>query len=63
MLAAAHIDDYAAGKVKRHELTLKRKEDDRTRLSDTQGANLGPVYLTFKDGEDIEKKMNEITTT
>lgn len=33
VLASAHIDDYANGLIKRHELTLKKKEEDRTKLS------------------------------
>ena len=63
ILASAAVDDYASGKIMKHELTIKKKEEDRTRLSDTQGANLGPVFLTFKDGEEIEKRMSDITET
>ena len=63
ILASAAVDDYATGKIKRHEYTIKKKEEDRTRLSDTQGANLGPVFLTFKGGEDIAKRMTDITET
>ena len=35
ILASAHIDDYANNKIKRHEHTIKKKEEDRTKLSDT----------------------------
>ncbi len=56
----ASVQDYENGLIKRHELTIKKKEEDRTKLSDSQNANLGPVFLTFKDGESIEKKMMEI---
>jgi len=63
IVAMASVEDYEQGLIKRHELTIKKKEEDRTRLSDTQNANLGPVFLTFKDGEDIEKKMMEIALT
>ena len=60
ILAMASVDDYENGLIKRHELTIKKKEEDRTKLSDIQNANLGPVFLTFKDGEDIQKRMMEI---
>ena len=50
IMAMASVEDYEQGRIKRHELTIKKKEEDRTRLSDTQNANLGPVFLTFKDG-------------
>jgi uncharacterized protein (DUF1015 family) len=56
----ASVEDYEKGLIKRHELTIKKKEEDRTKLSDTQNANLGPVFLAFKGGEDIEKRMMEI---
>lgn len=60
IVGMASIEDYENGLIKRHELTIKKKEEDRTKLSDTQNANLGPVFLTFKDGEEIEKRMMEI---
>jgi uncharacterized protein (DUF1015 family) len=60
IMAMASVEDYENGIIKRHELTIKKKEEDRTRLSDTQNANLGPVFLAFKDGEGIEKRMMEI---
>jgi uncharacterized protein (DUF1015 family) len=63
IMAMASVEDYENGLIKRHELTIKKKEEDRTKLSDTQNANLGPVFLTFKDGEAIEKKMMEIAST
>ena len=47
----ASVEDYENGLIKRHELTNKKKEEDRTKLSDKQNANLGPVFLAFKDGE------------
>ena len=60
IVGMASIEDYENGLIKRHELTIKKKEEDRTKLSDTQNANLGPVFLAFKDAEDIEKRMMEI---
>jgi len=63
IMAMASVEDYENGLIKRHELTIKKKEEDRTKLSDTQNANLGPVFLTYKDGESIEKKMMEIVKT
>ncbi|MCU0824496.1 MAG: DUF1015 domain-containing protein [Leptospira sp.] len=34
IVAMASVEDYEQGKIKRHELTIKKKEEDRTRLSD-----------------------------
>lgn len=60
IMAMASVEDYEKGLIKRHELTIKKKEEDRTKLSDTQNANLGPVFLTYRGGEEIEKRMMEI---
>ena len=35
IMAMASVEDYEKGLIKRHELTIKKKEEDRTRLSDT----------------------------
>ena len=35
IMAMASVEDYEQGRIKRHELTIKKKEEDRTRLSDT----------------------------
>ena len=49
LVAVCHVDDYDSGLIKKHEKTRKDKEDDRTRLIDTLGANTGPVFLTYRD--------------
>jgi uncharacterized protein (DUF1015 family) len=49
LVAVCHVEDYEAGLIKKHERTRRDKEDDRTRLIDTLGANTGPVFLTYRD--------------
>ncbi|MBI5692714.1 MAG: DUF1015 domain-containing protein [Verrucomicrobia bacterium] len=49
LVACCHVEDYDAGLIKKHEKTRKDKEDDRTRLIDTLGADTGPVFLTYRD--------------
>lgn len=49
LVAVCHVDDYDAELIKKHEKTRKDKEDDRTRLIDTLGANTGPIFLTYRD--------------
>lgn len=34
IMAMASVEDYEKGLIKRHELTIKKKEEDRTKLSD-----------------------------
>ena len=47
ILGLTSIDDYERNLIKKHEFTLKRKEDDRTKIIDEQDANAEPVFLTF----------------
>ena len=49
LVALCHVEDYDAELIKKHEKTRKDKEDDRTRLIDTLGANTGPIFLTYRD--------------
>ncbi|HVZ63267.1 MAG TPA: DUF1015 family protein [Lacunisphaera sp.] len=49
LVALCHVDDYDGELIKKHEKTRKDKEDDRTRLIDTLGANTGPIFLTYRD--------------
>lgn len=62
LVCCSSIEDYEKNLIKKHELTIKKKEDDRTRLTDIQNANIGPVFLTFKDIEEnaIEQRMMKI---
>ncbi|HXA13981.1 MAG TPA: DUF1015 family protein [Opitutaceae bacterium] len=49
LVAVCNVEDYDAELIKKHEKTRKDKEDDRTRLIHTLGANTGPVFLTYRD--------------
>src|SRR5262245_364940 len=48
IVGCCHIDDYSSGRIKKHEVTRKDKEDDRTRHTLTINANAGPVFLAYK---------------
>lgn len=47
--AAVSTEEYDKGVIKKHELTRKDKEDDRTRHVETMRATTGPVFLTYPD--------------
>ncbi len=53
LVLCAHTDDYAEGKIKKHELTRKDKEDDRMIHVRIQNANIEPVFFAYKDNEEI----------
>jgi len=52
--AVCHIDDYENDIIRKHEKTRKDKEDDRTRLIGTLGADTGPVFLTYRGRPEID---------
>jgi len=61
IVALCNIGDYESNKIKKHEYTLPKKELDRTKLTDIQCANVGPVFLTFNQGQEaIKAKMAEV---
>ena len=53
IVLCAHTDDYATGKIKKHELTRKDKEDDRMIHVRIQNANIEPVFFAFKDHKEL----------
>ncbi len=56
LVAAANVDDYMTGKIKKHELTRKDKEEDRMIHVRIQNANIEPVFFAYPD----VAEMNEI---
>lgn len=56
LVAAANVDDYMTGKIKKHELTRRDKEDDRMIHVRIQDANIEPVFFAYPD----VAEMNEI---
>ncbi|MFI5308968.1 MAG: DUF1015 domain-containing protein [Polyangiales bacterium] len=55
IVACCHIDDYSEGRIKKHEVTRKDKEDDRTRHTLQIRANAGPVFLAHRPDAQISK--------
>jgi len=62
LMLAANTDDYAEGKIKKHELTRKDKEDDRMIHVRIQNANIEPVFFAFKDNETIAEVVSRNIT-
>lgn len=53
LVLCAHTDDYASGRIKKHELTRKDKEDDRMVHVRIQNANIEPVFFSYKDNPEL----------
>lgn len=58
--AVVSTEEYDTGIIKKHELTRKDKEDDRTRHIRTLNATTGPVFLTYPDNARLNALVEEI---
>jgi uncharacterized protein (DUF1015 family) len=53
LVLCAHTDDYSGGRIKKHELTRKDKEDDRMVHVKIQNANIEPVFFAYRDNAEL----------
>lgn len=60
LVAAVSAEEYDRGEIRRHELTRKDKEEDRTRHVDTLDATTGPVFLTYPDQPEMDALTRKI---
>lgn len=58
LVACASIDDYIDDTIKKHEHTRPDKEEDRTNHVDYTDAHTGPIFMTYKKDEDVNKLIN-----
>ena len=59
LVICASIDDYINDKIKKHEHTRKNKEIDRINHVDYCDANTGPIFLTYRNQDEISKIMGK----
>ena len=55
LAACFSIDEYDRDIIKKHERTRRDKEDDRTRHMIALGAQTGPVFLTYRAADDVDR--------
>ena len=60
-VVAAWVDDYMEGRIKKHELTRRDKEEDRMKHVRVNNANIEPVFFAFPDNEALEAIIRETT--
>jgi uncharacterized protein (DUF1015 family) len=54
LVVCASVDDYMTGKIRKHELTRKDKEEDRMKHVRINNANIEPVFFAFPDNVEID---------
>ncbi len=62
LVAAASCEDYLQNIIKKHEFTRPDKEDDRVRHIETLNSQTGPVFLTYRANESVDKFVVEKTS-
>ena len=55
------VDEYQQSKIKKHEFTRRKKEDDRVNNIMATNANTGPVFLTYRSVDGIDNLILENT--
>lgn len=61
LVACASVEEYEKGIIKKHELTRQEKEDDRLNHILYSNAQVGPVFLTYKAREAIDRLIRQVT--
>jgi len=61
IVIAANVDDYMQGRIKKHELTRRDKEEDRMKHVRINNANIEPVFFAFPDNEVLQDIINQVT--
>ena len=60
LVLCAYVEDYMSGKIKKHELTRKDKEEDRMIHVRNQNANIEPVFFAYSDNAEINKIVSDV---
>ncbi len=60
-VVGAWVDDYMEGRIKKHELTRRDKEEDRMKHVRVNNANIEPVFFAFPDNEVLEQIIRDVT--
>src|SRR5262249_34743655 len=60
LVAAASVDEYDEGLIKKHERTRPDKEDDRTWHIEALGGNDEPVFLTYRAQPQIDELIAQL---
>lgn len=55
IVVAANVDDYMQGRIKKHELTRRDKEEDRMKHVRVNNANIEPVFFAFPDNAELQQ--------
>ncbi len=55
LVVGAYVEDYMSGKIKKHELTLRVKEEDRMKHVRVNDANIEPVFFAYPHNDELDQ--------
>ncbi len=61
LVVAANFEDYMEGKIKKHELTRRDKEEDRMKHVRVNNANIEPVFFAYKHVDELDQIIAKYT--
>ena len=61
LVVGAWVDDYLEGRIKKHELTRRDKEEDRMKHVRVLNANMEPVFFAYPHRADLDAIVAEVT--
>lgn len=62
LVVAAWVEDYMQGRIKKHELTRRDKEEDRMKHVRVNNANLEPVFFAYPHRDDLRAIIADVTS-
>ena len=62
LVLSASVDDYMTGKIKKHELTRRDKEEDRMKHVRVNNANIEPVFFAYPDNKEVDVIVEKYTS-
>jgi len=60
LVVGAWVDDYLEGRIKKHELTRRDKEEDRMKHVRVLNANMEPVFFAYPHRDDLDAIVAEV---
>ncbi|MDD2513194.1 MAG: DUF1015 domain-containing protein [Proteiniphilum sp.] len=61
LVVGAAVEDYMSGKIKKHELTRRDKEEDRMKHVRVNDANIEPVFFAYPENSEINAIVERVT--
>ncbi|MDR1882759.1 MAG: DUF1015 domain-containing protein [Prevotella sp.] len=60
LVVCACVEDYMNGRIKKHELTRRDKEEDRMKHVRINNANIEPVFFAYPDNRELDETVKRI---